>query len=312
MDGGPHRSAPQANLDRTRPILYQPPLGVATCVVSPRPGSVGAGPPSPVSNSDLPRVYQPQLSTVQTSVVSNSPPPLQYYHRPPKALEPSRQDSEYSFDSPRTEQLNSEEEDDEDIPPYYRPRVPSPLSPGYFRDPVTRQLYTRETYQPDGEVSACEVRTFEINSTPSPDNSPIHTFHPGRFTPVNNFADFENYKKSRQKASPPTSSKSTATSPHEPELGRRSYPIERDIRKDRPPDTMATIATAPNAVARLQERNDLAQLNDRLSHYITEVKHLREQAHRVDSTAFLESIKILEDGLYNLKNMYEHELDKAR
>ena len=46
--------------------------------------------------------------------------------------------------------------------------------------------------------------------------------------------------------------------------------------------------------------------------YITHVRQIRENAHKVDSSAFLESTKILEDELMNLKDIYEKELNNTR
>lgn len=83
------------------------------------------------------------------------------------------------------------------------------------------------------------------------------------------------------------------------------------------PSETATMTTAPmipsqGAVNRLHERLQLQDLHDKLSHYIRHVQDLKYKATAVDSSAFLDSIKILEDGLSTLKNSYENELDKAR
>ena len=42
------------------------------------------------------------------------------------------------------------------------------------------------------------------------------------------------------------------------------------------------------------------------------VRDVREAANEQNLQAFVESITVLENGLHNLKNMYEKELDHAR
>lgn len=66
------------------------------------------------------------------------------------------------------------------------------------------------------------------------------------------------------------------------------------------------------SVNRLQERLDLRGLHDQLVSYIQHVQDLKYKANSVDSSAFIESIKVMEDGVTALRNAYERELNKAR
>lgn len=341
------RLPPEKNLDGTKPIVHQPPLGTASVQVSPdslSPGRQegGAGEntnnnnnqdqtcdnkPSPCSKS------QPQPESDKTS----PDPQLTNPNKPdtphckncnncnshPTKVETPHDKINYSLDATVIghPDLDSDPQEEE-VPPYYRKRVPGPLPPGHFRDERSQQVFVREAYHPEG-LTPCEVRTYQVIIPPEPDTPTIKTFHPGRITPVNNFSDFENHERARRKDSgesgqsckPHSGSAcchpSVATCPHECKLSEGKEET-RGEKGGEESETMAAVASVPNGVARLQERNDLADLNDRLAHYVTEVKHLREQTNRVDSTAFLESIKILEDGIYNLKTLYEQELEKAR
>jgi len=66
------------------------------------------------------------------------------------------------------------------------------------------------------------------------------------------------------------------------------------------------------SLARAQDKEELQRLNDRFSQYIIKVRQLRQQSTQLDSTAFLQSIKILEEEVTNLKCLYERELDNIR
>ena len=49
-----------------------------------------------------------------------------------------------------------------------------------------------------------------------------------------------------------------------------------------------------------------------MSSLIKGVRDVREAANEQNLQAFVESITVLENGLHNLKNMYEKELDHTR
>ena len=66
------------------------------------------------------------------------------------------------------------------------------------------------------------------------------------------------------------------------------------------------------SVNRLQERLDLKELHDQLVHYIQHVQDLKYKANSVDSSAFIDSIKVMEDSVISLRSSYEKELNKAR
>ncbi|XP_050410944.1 uncharacterized protein LOC126825380 isoform X2 [Patella vulgata] len=65
-------------------------------------------------------------------------------------------------------------------------------------------------------------------------------------------------------------------------------------------------------VSRGYEREELKRINERFSTYIQHVRQLSDISNKVDSSAFLKSIKILEEEINSLKNLYENELDKLR
>ena len=74
----------------------------------------------------------------------------------------------------------------------------------------------------------------------------------------------------------------------------------------------ATRYTMTSGTGRVEEKQQLQGLNDRLGGYIRHVRDLRQQANQVDSSGFMQSIQILEDELTSLKNVYEKELDNTR
>lgn len=65
-------------------------------------------------------------------------------------------------------------------------------------------------------------------------------------------------------------------------------------------------------VGRLEDKEELQVLNNRLSEYISRVRQLWEQRGQIDSSAFLKSTRILEEEIQNLKGMYECELENLR
>ena len=299
-------------VDRTTPVLHQPPLGVVACVITPdtksktrrtkkenqpRETAANSNPSDCILNEEVVKDFQ-TIAEDFADIVREEEIPLNPSPSSPApplspAPEPGDNPSGSPSDSPQLEDPVLE----------YTGRVKRPLPPGHFVDESSGQVFTRDQYRPEG-INPCEVRTFSIQPYVDPEKKPVFAIHPSLYHPVTNFGKVDPAKKEPRS--------------HEQELKLKSPDIENHLQTsysdpgDTPLVTMAAVATAPNAVARLQERNDIAQLNDRLAHYITEVKHLREAGNRVDSSAFLDSIQILEEGLRNLKNLYEEELDKSR
>lgn len=68
--------------------------------------------------------------------------------------------------------------------------------------------------------------------------------------------------------------------------------------------------TSMPSSSRLHEKEELQLLNDRFSAYVARVRALSQQAS--DTSVFLTSIKILEEEITALKNLYETELEKLR
>ena len=68
----------------------------------------------------------------------------------------------------------------------------------------------------------------------------------------------------------------------------------------------------PDQVSKSQAKAELQAISTRLGSYIQYVREVSENANQVDLAAFINSIKILEDELVNIKNMYEVELGSTR
>ena len=69
--------------------------------------------------------------------------------------------------------------------------------------------------------------------------------------------------------------------------------------------------TSPTKISRMQERDELGHLNNRLSVYIERVKNL--EAENASLSAEIETTKVrTENEVNNMKNMYENELNDAR
>lgn len=69
--------------------------------------------------------------------------------------------------------------------------------------------------------------------------------------------------------------------------------------------------TSPAKISRMQERDELGHLNNRLSVYIERVKNL--EAENASLSAEIETTKVrTENEVNNLKNMFENELNDAR
>ncbi|XP_074661940.1 lamin-A-like isoform X2 [Tubulanus polymorphus] len=67
-----------------------------------------------------------------------------------------------------------------------------------------------------------------------------------------------------------------------------------------------------NSWSRNHERHELQRLNDRLASYIENIKNLQNQGNQIDSSAFVNSVQILEGEMGELKRMYEEELNSLR
>lgn len=67
-----------------------------------------------------------------------------------------------------------------------------------------------------------------------------------------------------------------------------------------------------SSLSRAHEKEELQRLNDKLSHYIIKVRQLGQQSRQIDSAAFLQSTKILEEEVTSLKSLYEKELNSLR
>ncbi|XP_033112878.1 lamin-B2-like [Anneissia japonica] len=74
---------------------------------------------------------------------------------------------------------------------------------------------------------------------------------------------------------------------------------------------MSTVSP-PAPLSRQQEKAELQHLNERYKAYIAKVRKMREEANMVDSSALLNSIRMLEDEIEVIKNMYEKELNNLR
>ena len=75
-------------------------------------------------------------------------------------------------------------------------------------------------------------------------------------------------------------------------------------------ETMST--ATPLLTSRKHERDYLMSLNDRFQSYISKVRQMREQSERLESTAVYNTTKALEEEIYNLKQLYERELENLR
>ena len=73
------------------------------------------------------------------------------------------------------------------------------------------------------------------------------------------------------------------------------------------------MATAtPLLSSRKQERDYLMNLNERFQAYISKVRQMREHQGRLEASAVYATTKALEDEIYNLKALYERELENMR
>ncbi|XP_043280320.1 lamin Dm0-like isoform X2 [Venturia canescens] len=104
--------------------------------------------------------------------------------------------------------------------------------------------------------------------------------------------------KSSKKTAATSSSSSAAAQSPEPSI---STPIGR-----RPGSPLS-----PTRYSRLQEKQDLANLNDRLACYIDKVRHLETENLRL-TREVQTSQEIVTREVSNIKSMYEHELSDAR
>ena len=73
------------------------------------------------------------------------------------------------------------------------------------------------------------------------------------------------------------------------------------------------MATAtPLLASRRHEKEYLSSLNDRFQSYVARVRQMRDQSGRLEASAVYAATKALEEEIYNLKAMYERELEKLR
>jgi hypothetical protein len=75
-------------------------------------------------------------------------------------------------------------------------------------------------------------------------------------------------------------------------------------------DQVYTVGSS--SLFRAHEKEELQRLNDKLSQYIIKVRQLGQQSRQIDSAAFLQSTKILEEEVTSLKSLYEKELNGVR
>ena len=60
------------------------------------------------------------------------------------------------------------------------------------------------------------------------------------------------------------------------------------------------------------DKADMQGLNDRLSSYIQRIRAMKQDTGAIDPACYHENLRILENELMKLKNMYEQELDRLR
>ena len=105
----------------------------------------------------------------------------------------------------------------------------------------------------------------------------------------------------------PVSSSSSMQSSGVVHLGQR---VSRD---DTVPAGMSLGSVyPPDQMSKSQARAELQGISTRLGSYIQYVREISENANQVDLASFVNSIKILEEELVNIKTLYEGELGSAR
>jgi len=73
------------------------------------------------------------------------------------------------------------------------------------------------------------------------------------------------------------------------------------------------MAMSPVIVSsRASERAYLGSLNDRFQQYLNRVRSMREQSKTIENNTFLAHTQALENEIFDLKNIYEKELDNCR
>lgn len=70
--------------------------------------------------------------------------------------------------------------------------------------------------------------------------------------------------------------------------------------------------SSPVVIPHYLEKDYLQNLNDRFKDYVSRVRQMREQGQRMETANFMNTTKILEDEIMDLKNMYERQLEDLR
>lgn len=73
------------------------------------------------------------------------------------------------------------------------------------------------------------------------------------------------------------------------------------------------MAASPIVLSSRQgERAYLTTLNERFGQYVNRVRSMREQSKNIENNTFIAHTQALENEIFDLKNIYERELDNTR